>query len=563
MIKRAACLVTCAGCMTAAAADAPTFTTVQAELFTTPHALSSAFADFEGDGDLDLAVSFQSGAIRLYRTDAGVLVETGAALGLPSEGPEARGLSWGDYDADGDPDLYAGLSRDEGEPARNFLFRNDGGAGFVEVAEALGLAFPDADSRQASWVDYDNDGDLDLFSAQRSAANRMFRNDGGHFVDVSDAVGLADPRRTVGACWFDMDQDGDLDVFQANQQADKDAFYRNDGGKFVDLAPELGMHQPERTLAEGGVGCTVGDYDNDGLLDLFVATYGPTLLYRNLGDGKFRESGAEAGLRHDLHAVGASWGDADNDGDLDLFVAAYVDGEQSWSRAHLFMNEGGRFADVLEKDSPLLAADHGVQWADYDRDGDLDLSLTDTFPDDSGHRLLRNELPASQARRSLQVRVFDRNRRATRFGAEVRIFDVEGKLLGTRIVPAGDGYGSQGEMPVHFGIPSAGAIDVEVTFLAPVGRVAKRTTDVDPREWEGRVLVLTEDCSGAQRCNQVREPLAICDPQRLRCFESSHDQFRQGGIPSSLAERVNAVSLAIHELPAEFDLPDGGRQVLH
>ncbi|HWN06089.1 MAG TPA: CRTAC1 family protein [Steroidobacteraceae bacterium] len=493
MIKRAACLVTCAGCAALAVADAPDFTTVQAELFTAPHALSSAFADVEGDGDLDLAVSFQDGAIRVYRNESGVFVEAGAGLGLPTGGPEVRALAWGDFDGDGDPDLHAGLSADTGVAARNLLFRNEDGRELVEVAESLDLRLPNADSRQASWVDYDNDGDLDLFSAQRSASNRMFRNDGGRFVDVSDAVGLSDPRRTVGACWFDMDQDGDLDVFQANQEGDKDGFYRNDGSRFVDVAPDLDMHQPQRTAAEGGVGCTVGDYDNDGRLDLFVATYGPTLLYRNIGGGKFRESGAEAGLRHDLHAVGASWGDVDNDGDLDLFVAAYVDGEQSWSQAHLFINEGGQFADDLKKGNPLLAADHGVQWADYDRDGDLDLSLTDTFPDNGGHRLLRNQLPDAQARRSLQVRVLERKGRATRIGAEVRIFDGEGKLLGTRIVPAGDGYGSQSDMPVHFGIANTGTVDVEVTFLAPAGRIAKRITGVDPREWGGRVLVLTED----------------------------------------------------------------------
>ena len=192
-------------------------------------------------------------------------VEVGAQFGFPVTGPEVRALSWGDFDGDGDPDLHAGVSGEEGVPVRNLLFRNDGGTAFVEVAEQLGMIVPDADSRQANWVDYDNDGDLDLFSAQRSGTNRMFRNEGGKFTDVSEELGLDDPRRTVGSCWFDMDQDGDLDVFQANQQADKDTLYRNDGGKFIDIAPQLGMHQPERTLAEGGVGCTVGDYDNDGL----------------------------------------------------------------------------------------------------------------------------------------------------------------------------------------------------------------------------------------------------------------------------------------------------------
>ena len=290
-----------------------------------------------------------------------------------------------------------------------------------------------------------------------------------------------------------MDQDGDLDVFQANQQADKDTLYRNDGGRFVDIAPELGMHQPERTLKEGGVGCAVGDYDNDGWLDLFVATYGTTLLYRNLGDGKFREVAAEAGVQRRLHAVGASWGDVDNDGDLDLFVAAYVDGEEWYSRDHLFMNQGGRFIDVLAADSPLHASDHGVQWADYDRDGDLDLSLTEDFPDDGRHTLFRNELPQPLAERSLQVQVLDREGRATRAGSEVRVYAADGRLLGTRLVPTGDGYGSQSVVPVHFGLPDIAKVTVEVTFLTSAGRIQKRLEDIEPGAFAGTVLVVKAD----------------------------------------------------------------------
>ncbi len=490
MDRRGASLLVLGCCAGAAGAAPPAFTPVQPELFVATHALSNAFADFDGDGDLDLAVSFQDGAVRLYRNDRDSFVEVGIALGLPVAGPEIRGLGWGDYDGDGDPDLYAGASGEEGAPARNLLFRNDGGAAFVEVAEEIGLRIRGADSRQANWIDYDNDGDLDLFSAQRSTGNLMFRNDGGAFTDVSEELGLADPRRTVGSCWFDMDQDGDLDVFQANQQADKDTLYRNDGAAFVDVAPLLGMHQPERTLAEGGVGCTVGDYDNDGLLDLFVATYGTTLLYRNLGEGRFREVAAEAGVQMRLHAVGASWGDVDNDGDLDLFVAAYVDGTDWHTRCHLFVNQDGRFTDVLDEASPLHLADHGVQWADFDRDGDLDLSLTDTFPEHGRHTLLRNELPPSAAGRSLQVQVLDREGRATRAGAEVRLFSADGSLLGTRLVATGDGYGSQSVGPVHFGLATMATVTVEVTFLTREGRARKRIEDVDPRDYAGRALVV-------------------------------------------------------------------------
>jgi len=493
MIRSACCFVALVSSVAAANAAMAGFTAVQPELFSAPHALSNAFADFDNDGDLDLAVSFESGAIHLYRNDANTFIEVGAKLGLPTAGPEIRGLGWGDFDGDGDPDLHAGVSGAEGVPARNLVFRNDGGIAFVEVAAQLGIVVLDADSRQANWVDYDNDGDLDLFSAQRSSINRLFRNDGAKFTDVSEEIGLADPRRTVGACWFDMDQDGDLDVFQANQQADKDTLYRNDGASFTDIAPQLDMHQPERTLAQGGVGCTVGDYDNDGLLDIFVATYGTTLLYKNLGGGKFREVAAEAGVQRTLHAVGASWGDVDNDGYLDLFVAAYVDGDNWFSRPLLFMNQHGKFIEVLSEDSPLHAADHGVQWADFDRDGDLDLSLTDDFPDNSRHPLFRNELPKEAARRSLQVLVLDRDGRATRNGAEVRLYASDGKLLGTRLVPTGDGYGSQSIVPVHFGLAKVALVTVEVTFLTREGRKLKRLDGVDPREWAGQALVVKAD----------------------------------------------------------------------
>jgi hypothetical protein len=160
------------GCIAAGNAAVPGFTSVQPELFSAPHALSNAFADFDGDGDVDLAVSFESGAVHLYRNDAGTFTEVGTKLGLPTAGPEIRGLSWGDFDADGDPDLQAGASGAAGVPARNRVFRNDGGAACVEVAAELGIVVLDADSRQANWIDYDNDGDLDLFSAQRSGINR-------------------------------------------------------------------------------------------------------------------------------------------------------------------------------------------------------------------------------------------------------------------------------------------------------------------------------------------------------------------------------------------------------
>ena len=171
--------------------------------------------------------------------------------------------------------------------------------------------------------------------------------------------------------------------------------------RFTDIAPQLGMHQPERTLAQGGVGCTVGDYDNDGLLDIFVATYGPTLLYKNLGGGKFREVAAEAGVQRDSARGWRVLGRCRQRRLPGPVRRRIRRRRQSWfSRDLLFMNQHGKFVDVLGEDSPLHAADHGVQWADFDHDGDLDLSLTEDFPDNSRHPLFRNELP-KEAREAL------------------------------------------------------------------------------------------------------------------------------------------------------------------
>ena len=244
------------------------FVSVQTELLAVPNSYSNAWGDYDNDGDLDLAVSLGSGEVRLYRNDKGVLVSVGAELGMPRAGShELRGLSWGDDDHDGFIDLLGGATaRDK----LTVVLRNEGGKRFTNVAAAIGLTIPDRSARQTNWVDYDNDGDLDVYATDRAGDNMLFRNDKGIFTHVFVGVGPTDARPTVGACRFDMDKDGDLDLFLANQAGASDALWRNDGTSFTDVAPALGLTGPPRTTAQGGVGRAVGDYDNDGGLDLTV-----------------------------------------------------------------------------------------------------------------------------------------------------------------------------------------------------------------------------------------------------------------------------------------------------
>ena len=470
----------------------PSFVSVQPELLGVANSLANAWGDYDNDGDLDLAVSLGSGEVRLYRNEAGSLVSAGAQAGMPQAGgQEFRGLSWGDFDEDGFIDLLGGATAKE---ALTVVLRNEGGKRFRNVAAEVGLTIPNRSARQTNWVDYDNDGDLDVYATDRAGENRLLRNDAGRFTPVPAGGAPADGRPTVGACWLDVDDDGDLDLFLANQAGAADGLWRNDGDRFTDIAVAMDMAGPKRTTAEGGVGCAVGDYDNDGDFDIFVPTYGHNLLYRRNADRSFTEVAATLGLAVENHAVGADWGDIDNDGDLDLSVMSYEGpvGAQTPLNA-LFQNDGVKgFVNLLTMDSPLNAGDHGVQLVDFDNDGALDLSLTDGYGDSGGHFVFRNTMPDEARRRSLSVLVLDSKGHHTRFGAEVRLFDASGRLLAARQVVTGGGYNTQRAAPVHFGLASLSPVTVEVTFMTKGGRVTQAVKNVSPEAHRGAWLVVRQ-----------------------------------------------------------------------
>ena len=465
------------------------FTPVQAELFKDPGGQSNAWGDFDGDGDLDLIVLFNNAPVRLYRNGAGGFADVAPGSGLPTDGGNARSVAWGDVDNDGDLDLYIGYSGLEG-PA-NRLYLNESGEDrvkFIEVGESAGVAIR-ALTRQVSFVDYDSDGDVDLYVALRASVNRLLRNDNGKFTDVTFQVGIAEPRRTVGACWFDMDADGDLDLFTTNQNGDRDGMFRNDDGHFSDVAIELNIDQPRRPLADGGVGCAVADFDVDGDLDLYVAEYGDDSLFRNNGDGTFTDVAGEMGVAIHDHIVTGVWADVQHDGLPDLYTVGYVNGKPR-TPDYLFINQGTRFVNQLPENIAANDTDHGVQWADFDQDGDLDLALAANDPAGS-HYLYRNDLEPAIASRSIQVLVLDQNGHYTRAGSEVRVYRAgTEELLGLRMVDTGSGYNAQNAKPVHIGLPKPVAIDVHITVLSSGERKTSIFANVDWRGLSGRPFVV-------------------------------------------------------------------------
>lgn len=463
---------------------------IQKDLFGLGGSLVNAWADVDSDGDLDLFVGFNGTPNRLYLNDAGVFKDAAAAAGMADARP-TRAAAWGDFDADGDPDLIVGFA--PGKDATGALpvlrlYQNERGR-FTDRTTPARLVVEGAAVRQLSWIDFDADGDLDLFVAFRDRPNAMFRNDGGAFTDVAPGIGLADPRKSVGAVWFDADEDGDLDLYVANMDGDANGLFRNDGGRFADVAPAWGLDWGGRApheSANGTVRPCAADVDGDGRVDLFTANYGPNGLFLNRGGGRFEDVSKAWGVAIDGRYDTCAFADADNDGRLDLYVNGTVTGGTSY-RDYLFHGAAGALVDVTPANVLDLQADHGAEWADADGDGDVDLALTGSQANGM-HLLLQNQLAAPARARSIFVRVLDARGRATRAGAEVRVFAANTRrLVGAGLVDSGSGYNAQNDQPVHVGLASADRVDVEVTFPAAGRRVVTVARGIQPR---GRVVTV-------------------------------------------------------------------------
>ncbi len=290
----------------------------------------ATWGDFDNDGFLDI---YYTGNGRLLRNNGGKEF-TNASSMLPKRPMRvSRGAAWGDFDGDGFLDLYVSgyeiWGKISGFP--DVVFRNEKGRKFKEVWRSA-----DAQAgRGVTAADFDEDGDLDVYvSNYRLQPNNLLLNDGkGGFSDVAAAYGVAGDGgqgawgHTVGSCWGDLDNDGHLDLFVGNfshraDYQDRPKFYRNMGksGKyhFEDKSEGAGLRWQESYVSPA-----LGDYDNDGDLDLFFATfYGgdKSVLYSNNGNWTFTEVTAESGI-DSATTYGAAWADYDNDGDLDLLTA--------------------------------------------------------------------------------------------------------------------------------------------------------------------------------------------------------------------------------------------------
>lgn len=398
-----------------------------------------AWGDYDGDGDADLYVVNDGTANKLLRNDGGTFVDaTPSPVGDTGAG---RGAAWGDYDNDGDVDLYLSNS------GANKLFRNNGGGTFSDATVApLG----DTDDGQGvAWNDYDRDGDLDLYLSNFGTTNRLFRNDGGGaFTDVTTGV-LANTGNTRTSCWGDADGDADADVYFTNEGPNR--FARNNGDGTFTGASAGPLNDPNTSR-----GCAWGDLDNDGDLDLVIIdTDAASRVLKNNGGGSFTDVAYGAITPID-NFNGVALGDYDQDGDLDIYVTC----ENRPNR--LIRNEQMTWFSLVTPSGALADAGNGqgCAWADYDRDGDMDLYFANGG---TANKLIRNDWPKPP--HWSEVKLVGNGTNKLGIGARVTLF-ASGRTI-VREIDGGSNYLSQNEPIAHFGLAGISLIDsIQVRWVS-------------------------------------------------------------------------------------------------
>jgi tetratricopeptide (TPR) repeat protein len=346
--------------------------------------------DFDNDGLLDVVISnFDDCAPMHYfhNNGDGTFSDRTAQAGL---GEQLGGLNLiqTDYDNNGCLDILV-LRGGWDVPKRNSLLRNNCDGTFTDVTRQSGLAEPANSSQTAVWVDIDNDGRLDLFVGNENSPSQLFWNKGdGTFEDISHAAGVDRRAFTKGVVAADYDNDGYPDLYVSNLYGGNFLYHNNGDRTFTEVSRQAGLLEPRASF-----GTWFFDYDNDGWPDLFVTTYylsveesmrsylalppkAETLkLYRNLGNGTFRDVTAEVGLNRVFMPMGCNFGDVDNDGFLDFYLGNGNPSFASVLPSVLFHNrEGKSFLDITASSGTgSVGKGHGVAFADIDNDGDEDL----------------------------------------------------------------------------------------------------------------------------------------------------------------------------------------------
>ncbi len=447
---------------------------------------NGAWFDYDNDNDQDLYISVYNknlgnilyrndGSGRLTKISSGNNVVTNYYLSTVASAP-------GDYDNDGNIDLIAANNLGK----KSNLFKNNGSSNFTKIS-GQDLTNDEGYAHGANWVDYDNDGKLDLFISEYlpTSFSRLYHNEGkGVFSKVLNNEISKHQNYSIGATWADYNNDGWMDLFIPNGGGPANTgnnnntlFTNNKDGSFT--------KETKSPLVSDGGNSTAscwGDYDNDGDLDLFVsnASLEQNFLYRN-NNGTFTRilTGDIATDKGNSH--GCNWVDYDNDGWLDLFVANDLNAPK-----FLYHNEGnGTFTKITRE--PVCAASgqtFGTAWADYDKDGDMDLFMA-THGKNKNMFFTNN----GNGNKWINIKLIGVSSNKSAIGARVYIkATIKGvAVTQMREITSCSGFGSQDEMAAVFGLGDAAVID-SIIIKWPSGNVQKLSNQIP-----NRFIQVTED----------------------------------------------------------------------
>lgn len=336
-----------------------------------------SFCDFDGDGWDDLTLATKDGEpIAFFRNDKGTFL---AIPSLVSDDSQQGQVLWVDYDNDGDKDLFMASIN-----GRNRLYRNDGGLNMVDVTLQAGLTSEQFLTYGAVFGDYDRDGWLDLYLGKRTGApaentSLLYRNQAdGTFVEVALEAGAQDPAKIpFCSAFLDYNNDQWPDLYTANDRFTGNTLLRNNkNGTFTDLSSASGTG-----IAMNAMSVTVGDYNNDGLFDIYATnTEEGNVLLRNEGDNLFSEVAATAGVGFYSVGWGALFLDADNDGWQDLYVSGAIEGTDKTSSAFYYNLKDGSFSQPESGFSGDTIKSYSNALGDYNRDGKPDIMVINAAP---------------------------------------------------------------------------------------------------------------------------------------------------------------------------------------
>ncbi len=430
-----------------------------------------SFVDFDDDGFDDITLASGSGIpVQFYKNIDGQFFIEVSFFNNPSfYSYRTRSICWVDYDNDGDKDLFITSDTDS-----NRLFKRENDT-LVDVTLSSGFPLDNLYTYGASWGDIDNDGCLDVYLSNRigdtTITNYLFKNNcDGTFSEVTNSIGLNNlPALSFCSGFFDFNNDGWQDLYVANDKFKPNYLYKNNGyGTFTDVSQSSGTD-----IVMDAMSVTIDDFNADGFFDIYITNTPQTIstphpgcvLFKNNGDGTFTNVAVGSGTDLDSYSWGSSFLDADNDGDLDLYVNTQYSGENMYPTYAFFESNGNETLNnsITSGFTTNSYKSYACAVGDYDNSGTLEIIVNNDA----------DQVPSLWENMEMSVG----NYISIDLEGTISNNDGIGSIIeisvnGTkqyRLVMSGEGYLSQNSMTEHFGIGAATTIDyVKVKWLSGI-----------------------------------------------------------------------------------------------